>query len=58
VVEHRHAPNHNSKELEPWLLKRYHLRESPQKLNRGAPRVSTIDQHPETQLYDLREMAK
>ena len=21
-------------------------------------RVSTIDQHPETQLYDLREMAK
>ena len=43
-------------------MKRYHPRVFPAraKSKRAAiyTRVSTVDQHPETQLYDLREMAK
>jgi predicted site-specific integrase-resolvase len=55
--------------FEQWLTKRYHPQGSPAKIEVWAKpgcgkravlytRVSTGDQHPETQPYDLRELAK
>lgn len=47
--------------VEPWLQKSYHLKHSHKAKPKRAGlycRVSTGDQHAETQLYDLREFAR
>ena len=45
-------------EVEPWLVKSHHPKHFPQKLKSKCAvictRVSTPDQHSETQLHDLR----